>query len=64
MDSDRAQLSALGSTLDDLTRRIGEIAGHYRGTPREDVAAGLDEVERSLTSAARLLSKAMRTMRG
>jgi hypothetical protein len=64
MESDRAQLSALATTLDDLTRRISDIAGNYRGTPREDVAVSLDDVERSLTSAGRQLSKAMRAMRG
>jgi hypothetical protein len=63
MESDRAQLSALASTLDDLSRRIAEIAGRYRGTPREDVTQGLDDVERSLRSADRQLAKVMRTMR-
>lgn len=64
MESDRAQLSALASTLDDLTRRISEIADNYRGTPREDVTVGLDQVERSLNSAGRQLTKTMRLMRG
>jgi hypothetical protein len=64
MESDRAQLSALASTLDDLTRNVTEIAGRYRTSPRQDVAIGLDEVERSLNTAARHLAKVMRIMRG
>lgn len=63
VESDRAQLSALASTLDDLNRRVVEIAGHYRGSTREDVAQGLDEVERALLSASRHLTKTMRIMR-
>jgi len=63
MESDRAQLSALASTLDDLNQRITEIAGRYRGSPRGDVSQGLDEVERSLGTAARQLAKVLRIMR-
>lgn len=63
MESDRAQLSALASTLDDLTNRITEMAGRYQGGAREDVAQGLYEVERSLRSAGRGVSKVMRLMR-
>ena len=63
MESDRAQLSALATSLDDLTRRIAEIAARHRTSPREDVAYGLDEVERALTTAGRRLDKVMRVMR-
>jgi hypothetical protein len=63
VESDRAHLSALASTLDDLNRRIGEIAGRYRGSSRDDVSQGLDEVERALETARRQLAKVMRTMR-
>ena len=63
MESDRAQLSALATSLDDLTRRIAEIAGRHRSSPREDIAQGLDEVERSLLTAGRRLEKVMRIMR-
>jgi hypothetical protein len=63
MESDRAQLSALATSLDELTRRIAEIAGRHRTSPREDIAQGLDEVERSLLTAARRLEKVMRIMR-
>jgi len=63
MESDRAQLSALATSLDDLTRRIAEVAGRHRASPREDIASGLDEVERSLITAGRRLEKVMRAMR-
>jgi hypothetical protein len=63
MESDRAQLSALSTSLDDLSRRIAEIADKHRRPPREDIATGLDEVERSLTTASRRLAKVMRAMR-
>jgi hypothetical protein len=63
MESDRAQLSALATSLDDLSRRIAEIAANNRRPPREDVAIGLDEVERALTTASRRLAKVMRAMR-
>ncbi len=63
MESDRAQLSALASTLDDVTRRITDVAGHYQAPPREDIAQGLYEVERALNTAARHLAKVMRAMR-
>jgi len=63
MESDRAQLSALASTLDDVTRRIAEIADTYRATSNEHVALTLDQVERSLNTAARQLTKTMSSMR-
>jgi hypothetical protein len=63
MESDRAQLSAMASTLDDLTGRITEIAGNYQSSPREDVAQALFDTERALLSASRQLAKAMRLMR-
>ena len=63
MESDRAQLSALATSLDELTRRIAEVAGRHRTAPREDIGQGLDEVERSLVTASRRLAKVMRAMR-
>lgn len=63
MDSDRSELSALASSLDDLATRVTAVADRYRGTPRGDVADGLYEVERSLTTASRQLSRVVRAMR-
>ena len=48
---DTAQLSSLSTALDDLARRVTELADQYQGSPREDVAADLYEVERHLLAA-------------
>jgi hypothetical protein len=63
MDSDRAELSALASSLEDLTSRITAVGDRYRGTTRPDVTDGLYEVERSLLTASRQLERVMRSMR-
>jgi uncharacterized protein Yka (UPF0111/DUF47 family) len=62
MENDRAELSALATSLDELASRITAAADRYRGTPRADVADGLYEVERSLLSASRKLDRVLRTM--
>lgn len=62
MESDRAELSALATTLDDLTTRLTAVADRYQGTDRSDVADGLYEVERSLLGASRKLDRVLRTM--
>jgi hypothetical protein len=56
MELDTAALSSLSSTLDDLAARVTAMADGLGGTPREDVAADLYEVERSLQAAARRLN--------
>jgi hypothetical protein len=63
MDSDRAELTALASSLEDLTRRITAVADRLRGTPRSDIADGLYEAERSLITASRQMERVVRTMR-
>ena len=63
MESDRAELSALATSLDDMTARLAATAGRYQGSPRDDVADGLYEVERSLITASRKLERVLRTMR-
>jgi hypothetical protein len=63
MESDRAELSALATSLDDLTRRITTMADRFAGTTRTDVADGLYEVERSLLTAARKLDRVERSLR-
>ena len=62
MDSHRSQLASATTTLDELTRRLVEVADAYRGTSREDVALDLDEVERSLRSATRRLNRLVRRL--
>lgn len=64
MESDRAELSALATSLDDLTTRVTAVADRYQGsTDRRDVADGLYEVERSLRTASRKLERIVRSMR-
>lgn len=63
MDSDRSELSALASSLDDLAVRVTAVADRYRGAPRTDIAEGLYEVERSLSTASRQLARVVRSMR-
>jgi len=55
MPLDAAQLSSLSTALDELTTRIVSLADDYQGSPREDVASDLYEVERSLLAASRRL---------
>lgn len=63
MENDRAELSALATSLDDLAARVTAAADRLKGTPRPDVADGLYEVERSLLSASRKLDQVLRSMR-
>ncbi len=55
MPLDTAQLSSLSTALDDLARRVTELADQLKGSPREDVASDLYEVERHLMAAGRRL---------
>jgi hypothetical protein len=63
MESDRAALSALSTSLDELTTRLTAMADTYRGAHRSDVADSLYEVERSLLTAGRKLDRILRSMR-
>jgi len=63
MESDRAELSALATSLDELTKRITGVADRHQSTPRQDVADALYEVERSLLTASRKLDRVLRSMR-
>jgi hypothetical protein len=63
METDRAELSALATSIDELTRRVTAAADRLRGTPRDDIANGLYEVERSLLTAGRKLERVVRDLR-
>jgi hypothetical protein len=52
---DTARLSSLSTALEDLTRRVTELADQHQGSQREDVAADLYEIERQLLAATRRL---------
>jgi hypothetical protein len=62
MDSDRSELSALATSLDDLTARITAVADRIAADRRPEVADGIYEVERSLASAGRQLRRALRDL--
>jgi hypothetical protein len=55
--SSGAELSSIHTALEGLTARISGYADSLAGTDRDDLAAALYEVERSLSTAQRRLSK-------
>jgi len=56
---DLATLSSIVSQVDDLGRRITEMAERYGETPDSAVATELFATERALASARRTLDRAM-----
>lgn len=62
MELDAAQLSSLSSALDDLTGRVTALADSLGGSPREDVAATLYEVERNLQAASTRMRQLLRSL--
>jgi hypothetical protein len=53
MELDVAHLSSMATALEELTARITKLADGFQGSPREDVAADLYDVERHLQAADR-----------
>lgn len=58
-----AELSSVGSQLDDLTRRITAAAEYFESAGGEHVAHELFEVERALRTSSRRLDRAMKASR-
>ena len=58
----KAELSSLETAIRELTERITAAADELMGTPGEDVAIDLYDVERSLRTAQRRISKAASTL--
>ena len=56
--SDLATLSSIVTQIDELTRRVTEIAERYGETPDSAVASELFTTERALTTARRSLDRA------
>ena len=56
--SDVAELSSLRAQIEDVTRRVVQIADGYRDTDDSAVTGELDQAERSLTNARRALEHA------
>jgi hypothetical protein len=52
----RAEIGSIATTLDELTRRIGDLAESASG-PDEELATELYGVERALAGAVRRLRK-------
>ena len=59
---DRAALSSLASSLEELTASVTRVAEHYRAGPDTAVASELFSVERSLIAARRSLERARRDL--
>jgi len=57
--SNRAELSALATSLSDLVGRIGEISADLTGAERDRMGQELFEVERTLTTAQRRLARVL-----
>lgn len=55
--SDGAELSSIQGTLEELTRRVEQIAQRRDTDPDDPTSTGLFEVERSLRNATRRLDR-------
>jgi hypothetical protein len=55
-----AELSSIATALDELTRRLVEVADRHSGSALDALAQELYGVERSLGEARRRLRKALR----
>ena len=51
MNADRAELSALTTAVEELTKRVTSITERYSSGVRDDVLAALEEAERALVQA-------------
>jgi hypothetical protein len=60
MHAAHAELSSIASALDELLRRVGDIAERERAADPEHGPSALHEVERSLAVAARRLDQLLR----
>jgi hypothetical protein len=52
-----AELSSMTTALEDVSRRVAAIAEDYEAAKRDDLAAELFEVERSVAAAIRRLTR-------
>jgi len=62
MSTDVAELSSIGTAVNDLLGRVTEMAERYHAIERGDVANNLFEVERSLRTAERRLQRARKAL--
>jgi hypothetical protein len=59
-----SQLSALAASIDDLSKRVAQLADGLPGQGGEEAATALYEAERSLLMANRAMERARRTLPG
>ena len=59
----RPQLSSVSTAVVELTDRVAQLAESASGAQREDVAAALFEIERSLQTASRRLEQLLNDLR-
>lgn len=62
MSSDGPELSSIQGSLEDLARRVVEIAERRDADPDDPVSSRLFEVDRSLRNALRQLERARRKL--
>jgi hypothetical protein len=62
--SDLASLSSITTQVDELVRRVTDLAEQYGTTPDSAIAAELFAAERSLSAAMRSLDRATRLLSG
>jgi hypothetical protein len=55
-----AELSAAAEAIGGYRRRVGDLAGPYLGTERDDLVSAIYEAERSLRTAERLIQRALK----
>jgi len=55
--SSRPELSAVATSLDELSQRIARLADELSGAERDELHTGLAEVERSVDAARRRLGR-------
>ena len=55
-----SELGSMGSTLDDITRRIAELADELVGTDDDPTGAALIDIERLLRTTNRRLERLRR----
>ena len=60
--SDLAELSTLGTQIDELTSRVLAVADSYDGTPNAAISTELYAVERALVTARRTLDRASESL--
>lgn len=60
MESDKADLSSIATTVDELRGRVQDHADRARDQRRDDIAGALYDVERALAGALRRLESVVR----